>query len=75
MNKKKMYWKICSAVVIVLAILVFTPLIIPANVYKPMLFGIPFSLWTSFLITVILVVTTLIGTKVHPGLDDKEGES
>lgn len=74
MNKKKKYWRICSISVFILCILVFTPLVIPAEVYKPELLGIPYSLWTSFFITVILVVFTLIGTKVHPGLDEKEDE-
>ena len=75
MNRKKKYWNACAATVIFLTILVFTPAVIPAGVYTPTLFGIPFSLWTSFLITVVLVVITLIGTKVHPGLDDKEDQS
>ena len=74
MNKKEIYWRICSVVVILLAVLVFTPLIIPAKVYNPMLFGIPFSLWTCFLFSVVLAVTTLVGIKVHSGLDEKEGK-
>jgi hypothetical protein len=37
-----------------------------------MLGGIPYSLWTSFIITVLLVVLTFIGTRVHPGLQNEE---
>lgn len=72
MNKRKIYWKICIAAVVFLTILVFTPLVIPAGIHKPGLFGIPLSLWTSFIITVLLVAITFIGTKVHPGNEEKE---
>ncbi len=53
-------------------VLGYTPLMIPNGVYKPMILGIPYSLWTSFLITVILVALTYIGSKVHPGSDEGE---
>lgn len=73
MNKRKArYWRICAALVVILAVLTFTPLIIPRGVYKPMLLGIPYSLWTSFIITVVLVTLTYIGSKMHPGKDEKE---
>jgi hypothetical protein len=37
-----------------------------------MVLGIPYSLWTSFLITAALVLITYIGSKVHPGKDEEE---
>ena len=76
MNKiKTRYWRICTALVILLAVLTFTPFIIPKGVYKPMILGIPYSLWTSFLITVVLVALTYLGAKVHPGNDEEEEQS
>jgi len=66
------YWRICIATVLVLVILGYTPLIIPKGIYKPMLFGIPYTLWMDFLVTVILVVLTYIGARVHPGTDTNE---
>ncbi|MFO7670310.1 MAG: hypothetical protein R6W31_11680 [Bacteroidales bacterium] len=75
MNRKKRYWIICMILVVVLIVTAYTPLMIPHGVYKPMILGIPYSLWTSFLITVALVVITYIGGKVHPGSDEEEGES
>ena len=71
-SRKKKYWRWCCIAVILLCILTFTPVIIPSGVYKPMLLGIPYTLWTGFLITVALVILTLIGTKVHPGMKDEE---
>ena len=65
-------WKICVTLVVTLSLLTFTPLIMPAGVYQPELFGIPYTFWTSFLLTVLLVVLTFIGTRVHPGRNSDE---
>ena len=75
MRKNKKYWTLCAVLVIVLMVLGYTPLMIPNGVYKPLILGIPYTLWTSFLITVILVTLTYIGSKVHPGSDEEEEES
>jgi hypothetical protein len=72
LQKRKRYWRICCALAIVVSLLTFTPLVIPAGVYRPALFGVPYSLWLSFLITVVLVVLTFIGTRVHPGMAEEE---
>lgn len=68
-----MYWRICIALVILLGLLQYTPLLKPQGVFNPSLVGIPFTLWTSFLITVALVALTYIGSRVHPGSDEEEG--
>ncbi len=60
-------WKVCVAAVVLLSALTFTPLVMPAGIYQPELFGIPYTFWTSFLITILLVLLTLVGTRVHPG--------
>lgn len=70
MKKSKKYWRLCTVLVIMLLVLGYTPLMIPNGVYKPVLLGLPYSLWTSFLVTVALVVLTYIGSKVHPGSDE-----
>ena len=75
MKKSKKYWTLCVVLVIVLMVLGYTPLMIPNGVYKPVILGIPYSLWTSFLVTVALVILTFIGSKVHPGSDEGEEES
>ncbi len=74
-DKKRKYWRILRVIVIVLCLLTFTPLVIPEGIYKPELFGVPYSLWTSFLITVTLVFLTYLGTKAHRGVDEEEVES
>jgi len=73
-DKKRKYWRILRTLVIILCLLTFSPLIIPVGVFKPELFGIPYSLWTSFLITVLLVLLTYLGTRMHYGIDEEEVE-
>jgi membrane protease YdiL (CAAX protease family) len=73
-DKKRKYWRILRTLAIILCLLIFTPLVIPKGTYKPELFGVPYSLWTSFLITVLLVVLTYFGKKVHR-TDEEEVES
>jgi len=75
MKRQKRYWTICVILVVILVVLGYTPLMIPRDVYKPLLLGIPYSLWTSILVTIALVVLTFIGAKVHPGSDKEEKES
>jgi len=64
-NKKIKTWRILRTLAIALTLLAFTPMVIPQGKYRPELFGIPYTLWTSYLITIALVVLTYFGTKVH----------
>lgn len=73
MSKKNiLYWRICCVVAVILSILSFTPLVIPQGVHEPKLYGIPFTLWSGFLMTVALVILTYIATNVHPGANQKK---
>ncbi len=76
MNKQrnKLYWKVCIACVGVIVVLGYTPLMLPEGKYQPMILGIPSTLAIGFLATVLLVVLTYIGAKVHPGSDGEEEE-
>jgi hypothetical protein len=73
-DKKRKQWRMLRLAAIALCILTFTPFVIPEGVHKPELFGVPYSLWTSFLITVALVFLTYLGTKVHRGIEEEESE-
>ncbi len=73
MNRKRItYWRIYTALVFVLIVITFTPLNIPQGIYRPTVLGIPYTLWVSGLITIVLVFLTYLGSKVHPGKDEEE---
>jgi len=64
-DKKAKTWRLLRTLAIALTLLAFTPVVIPQGKYRPELFGVPYSLWTTFLITIALVILTYFGTKVH----------
>lgn len=68
-KKRKIYWRITVAVAVVLIIITFTPLVLTGKI-QPKLFSMPFTLWVSMLITIVLVALTYIGGRIH--LKDKE---
>lgn len=74
MKTRNRGWKICIAIFTILSIISFTPLVLPQEVYKPEILGIPYTLWTSFLITLAFVLLTYVGTRLHPGNKDMEGK-
>ena len=69
-NRKNMLWRLCCAGVIGLSILCFTPLVIPAGQYQPVLLGLPRSLWAGMLIAFAILALAVTGTFVHPDMDD-----
>jgi hypothetical protein len=74
MKRNRKLWNACVILVVILVVLGYTPIMIPYGVYQPMLLGIPYSLWTSILVTIALVALTYAGAKVHPGTDTEESE-
>ena len=67
MKNKKLIWRLTCALVILAIIIAFSPLVIPNGKFQPELFGMPYTLWTGIGISIVLVVLTYVGTKVHPG--------
>jgi hypothetical protein len=63
-------WTLCKIAVGILIILTFSPLVTPNGVYKPQLMGIPYTLWVGFIVALVLVLITWIGTRVHPGREE-----
>jgi len=63
-------WKIIIALVILLSVLSFTPLVIPSGKNAPFLLGLPYTLWMGMLVAFIIVFLTFLGTRFHPGDDE-----
>jgi hypothetical protein len=71
-KKNRLYWRIIAAVAVFLILLTFTPVIIEPGKIEPRLFAMPYTLWTSILITIILVVLTYLGGRVHLNDEDEK---
>lgn len=60
-------WKICCGLAVVIMVLAFTPLFLPAGVADPRFGGMPYTLWSGIALCVGMVVLTAVATVVHPG--------
>jgi hypothetical protein len=65
-TQRRFYWRLCYGSAFVLSVLTFTPLVIPAGVYTPIVLGLPYTLWMGILITVALVLLTFLAGRVYP---------
>ena len=66
LKKKQGYWKLCCGIALLLCILTSTPFVMPHGIYKPQLFGFPYTFWIGILLAIALVTLTYIGARVHP---------
>ena len=70
MLKKRVTWRLCCIGVFILATLTFTPLVIPAGQYNPLLMGLPRTLWAGLAVYLTLTVLTFIGSRVYREEDE-----
>jgi hypothetical protein len=63
--KNKLHWRITVAAAVLLILITFTPLVIAPGKINPKLFSMPYTLWTTILITILLVILTYIGGRIH----------
>jgi hypothetical protein len=43
-----------------LVVISFSPIVIPYNVYEPMLFGFPYTLWSGIFVSLGFITMTII---------------
>jgi uncharacterized membrane protein len=55
-TKRTRLLRILDVIAMLLAIATFSPFVIPENESNPYLLGIPFTMWMSFLVSVLFVV-------------------
>jgi len=70
--KHKSLLVILDVMAIGLAIATFSPLIIPANQSNPSVMGIPFTLWASFLISILFVILAYLVSYVNKEQEDAD---
>jgi len=73
MKYNKRLWNIIVTAVILIIAITFSPLIINPGKITPSILGLPFTLWTSILLTIALVILTYLGGRVSPN-DEEESK-
>ena len=69
----KILWNFARIGMIILSILIFTPLVIPKNEYKPEFIGLPYTLWAGILAYFAYVALIMIGIYAHSKVKKEEG--
>lgn len=73
MNKnRKSIWRICLIVIVISIALTFSPLVIPANTYEPMLWNIPYTMWMGFFWSLFLFVLMIVAIQFHPAKEEEQ---
>ena len=60
-KKRRFWWAVTVTTAVFLVVINFTPLVMQEGKTDPRLFSMPFTLWVSILITILLVVLTWVG--------------
>lgn len=64
-QRRKFYFSLLVGLSLLVVILSFSPLILSKNKIKPSLFEMPYTLWTSILATLILIIFTFLGGRLR----------
>ena len=65
MKQKKILRYVLVGVALVLTVLTFTPVVLHPGKIDPKLLSMPYTLWTSILITVLLVLLTYLVSRLQ----------
>jgi cytochrome c biogenesis factor len=72
MKNNKFLWRSCVVAVALIIVATYSPLVMKVGKIEPFFMGMPYTLWLSILLTVLLVVLVYIGGMAMP--NDEEGE-
>jgi len=72
---KPLVWKLCCIGIILLSVLTFTSLVIPAHQFEPTLSGVPYTLWVGITMTAVIMLVNAVGAVFYPGEESESGEN
>jgi len=71
-KKKQRQYAILVLLAFLLAVLTFTPLVMPYGVHLPSFLHLPYTLWTGLLVAILFVCLTWLAVRWHPGRKEDE---
>jgi type VI protein secretion system component VasK len=71
-KKKSRLYNVLILLAILLAVLSFTPLVMPYGKHQPGLLHLPYTLWTGLLVAILFVCLTWLAVRLHPGRKEDE---
>ena len=70
--KKSRSYNVLVVLAILLAILTFTPMVMPYGKHQPTFLHLPYTLWTGLLVAILFVCLTWLAVRLHPGKGEDE---
>lgn len=70
--KKSSPYHVLILLAMLLAILTFTPLVMPYGKHQPTLLHLPYTLWTGLVVAILFVCLTWLAVRLHPGKGEDE---
>lgn len=71
-TKKSRFYRVLIVLAILLAVLTFTPLVMPYGKFQPTFLHLPYTLWTGLLVAILFVCLTWLAVSWHPGKGEDE---
>ena len=71
-KRKNRTYNVLMALAVLLAVVTFTPLVMPYGVHQPSFLHLPYTLWTGLLVSVLFVCLTWLAVSKHPGKGEDE---
>jgi len=71
-QKKSRLYNVLILLALLLAVLTFTPLVMPYGVHQPSLLHLPYTLWTGLIVAILFVCLTWLAVRWHPGRKEDE---
>lgn len=71
-KKKNRTYNVLIVLALLLAVLTFTPLVMPYGVHQPSFLHLPYTLWTGLLVAILFVCLTWLAVRLHPGKGEDE---
>jgi hypothetical protein len=69
-DHKPRIYRLLILLAFILAIITFTPLVMPYGRHEPTLLNLPYTLWTGLIVAMILVFLTWLAVRIHPGKEE-----
>ena len=70
--KKSRSYNVLAVLAVLLAVLTFTPLVMPYGKHQPAFLHLPYTLWTGLLVAILFVCLTWLAMRMHPGKGEDE---
>ena len=64
-------WKVALTIFFFLIVISFSPIVIPENVFKPLFFGLPRTLWMGITISFLIFIDIILAAWASQSINEE----